>query len=134
MKSMLDSQFYYDVASGGFITKEIHGKIPDDAIPVEPDEHMYLIDQVNNHNKEIVVNDGKLTLQEVVLSDSEAASHVRQERDNLLRNCDWSQLPDVKESTRTLYQSYRQDLRDIPSQEGFPHDIVWPKLSRKGDR
>jgi hypothetical protein len=47
-------------------------------------------------------------------------------RDALLAATDWTQLPDVPEATRNAYVAYRQALRDVPAQEGFPNDIVWP--------
>jgi hypothetical protein len=47
-------------------------------------------------------------------------------RDALLVATDWTQLPDVPEATRNAYTAYRQALRDVPAQEGFPNDIVWP--------
>jgi hypothetical protein len=47
-------------------------------------------------------------------------------RGNLLANSDWTQLPDVPEETRLKWQEYRQALRDITLQEGFPENIIWP--------
>lgn len=51
---------------------------------------------------------------------------VRAERDRRLSETDWTQLPDVPEATRTLWAEYRQALRDIPAQAGFPKRVVWP--------
>ena len=53
-------------------------------------------------------------------------SEIRELRNQLLSECDWTQLSDVSESIRTSYQSYRQDLRDITSQSE-PFSIVWPE-------
>ena len=54
------------------------------------------------------------------------AAQARAKRQQLLVECDWSQLPDVKQELRDAYAGYRQALRDIPDQAGFPHDIEWP--------
>jgi len=54
------------------------------------------------------------------------AAQARAKRQQLLVECDWSQLPDVKQELREAYAGYRQALRDIPEQAGFPHDIEWP--------
>ncbi len=54
------------------------------------------------------------------------AAEARAKRDALLAESDWSQLPDVKEELREAYVGYRQALRDIPDQAGFPHEIEWP--------
>ena len=53
-------------------------------------------------------------------------SEIRELRNQLLSECDWTQLSDVSEIIRTSYQSYRQDLRDISSQLD-PFSIVLPE-------
>ena len=53
-------------------------------------------------------------------------SEIRELRNQLLSECDWTQLGDVSESIKTSYQSYRQNLRDITSQSD-PFSIVWPE-------
>lgn len=53
-------------------------------------------------------------------------SEVRFKRDTLLSESDWTQLPDVPQSIKDLWQPYRQALRDVPQQPGFPMDVVWP--------
>lgn len=50
---------------------------------------------------------------------------VRAQRDMLLTECDWTQLPDVPSSTRAAWISYRQELRDI-TEQADPFSIVWP--------
>ncbi len=52
------------------------------------------------------------------------AEDVRLERDRLLRESDWASLPDVPASEAWL--AYRQALRDVPQQSGFPDDVDWP--------
>ena len=56
--------------------------------------------------------------------DAEAAANVRSERDQKLKDTDWMGMSDVTMSTE--WATYRQALRDIPSQAGFPHTITWP--------
>ena len=49
---------------------------------------------------------------------------VRQERDNILAETDWWATSD---RTMTAEQTaYRQALRDITGQAGFPTNITWP--------
>jgi len=50
---------------------------------------------------------------------------VRQNRDRLLLESDWTQLPDVPLATQEAWRGYRQELRDITLQED-PFNIVWP--------
>ena len=56
------------------------------------------------------------------------AAAARAQRDSLLASTDWTQLPDVPQATREAYAVYRQALRDVPQQDGFPTDIIWPTL------
>ena len=53
-----------------------------------------------------------------------ASHHVRDHRNNLISETDWMALSD---STLTEdWALYRQALRDITSQAGFPYDVEWP--------
>jgi hypothetical protein len=63
------------------------------------------------------------TLQE--RQDQKAAS-IRDDRNKLLQECDWSQSRDISDEIALLWQPYRQQLRDITTQSGFPFEIVWP--------
>lgn len=60
-------------------------------------------------------------------SREELAETVRAERDTRLAATDWTQLPDVPAATRAAWASYRQALRDITNQPGFPTDVRWPE-------
>lgn len=58
-----------------------------------------------------------------------AISKVRAKRNRLLHESDWTQLlNNPLGDSHTLWATYRQQLRDIPQQEGFPLDVVWPTL------
>jgi hypothetical protein len=59
-------------------------------------------------------------------SDEELAIQIRARRDSLLAGTDWTQLPDVPEATRSAWAEYRQALRDVPQQSGFPKSVTWP--------
>ena len=50
---------------------------------------------------------------------------VRKKRDKLLAECDWTQVADVSVD-QTAWATYRQVLRDVPEQAGFPDDVEWP--------
>ena len=50
---------------------------------------------------------------------------IREKRDDLLLETDWTQNPDVPDATKAKWQTYRQALRDIPSQSD-PYNITWP--------
>lgn len=57
---------------------------------------------------------------------AEADSGAKDLRRGLLVGSDWTQLPDIPQATKDLWAPYRQALRDITDQEGYPYDITWP--------
>lgn len=52
-------------------------------------------------------------------------NHVRADRNAKLSASDWTQLADAQVN-KTAWATYRQALRDIPSQAGFPWDVTYP--------
>jgi len=57
-------------------------------------------------------------------ADTRAASQVREQRDARLAETDWMANSDVTMSDD--WATYRQALRDVPAQAGFPTDVTWP--------
>jgi hypothetical protein len=53
------------------------------------------------------------------------AEEIRAERDRLLKASDWTQVADAPVD-QAAWAAYRQALRDVPQQEGFPENVVWP--------
>lgn len=60
-------------------------------------------------------------------SEKNAAAQVRAERDRLISACDWTVLDDAK-TDKQAWATYRQALRDVPEQPGFPYDVIWPAV------
>ena len=58
----------------------------------------------------------------------EAESIVKLTRNQLLMDSDWTQLPDVPLTNKDQWAIYRQQLRDITEQSGYPFNVVWPDL------
>lgn len=54
------------------------------------------------------------------------AQKATMQRNQLLAASDWTQLPDVPLETKEAWATYRQALRDITDQPGYPLDIAWP--------
>jgi hypothetical protein len=52
---------------------------------------------------------------------------IRYKRFQLLSLSDWTQLPDSPVD-QAAWAAYRQELRDVPQQAGFPENVVWPEL------
>lgn len=56
---------------------------------------------------------------------------IRDRRNALLTECDWTQAKDIPDEISNLWLSYRQALRDITEQVGFPFEIQWPQQPKK---
>ncbi len=62
---------------------------------------------------------------EASISEAELAANLRKQRNQLLTESDWTQVAGAPVD-QAAWATYRQALRDIPQQAGFPHDITWP--------
>jgi hypothetical protein len=62
--------------------------------------------------------------------DAEQAKSVRQQRGEKLKDSDWTQVADALLDApvdKAAWATYRQALRDVTGQEGFPWTITWPE-------
>lgn len=83
-----------------------------------------------------VINDSgaKINLSEqreaISLNSEKLAEQIRRKRNILLAQTDWTQLDDspLSEEKKEAYRVYRQTLRDITAQEGFPSSVQFPSL------
>jgi hypothetical protein len=66
------------------------------------------------------------TTQEVNERTARQSEQMRQDRNRRLAASDWTQLSDTPGVTRAAYVQYRQALRDVPQQPGYPWNITWP--------
>ena len=77
-----------------------------------------------------VFTDGETTAAEQetaykAIKDAEQAKSVRQSRSDRLADCDWTQVADSPVD-KAAWATYRQALRDITTQNGFPWTVTWP--------
>lgn len=59
----------------------------------------------------------------------EAEEQVRSKRDSLISDTDYLLMDDypISEEDLAAVKAYRTALRDVPQQEGFPREVVWPE-------
>ena len=64
-----------------------------------------------------------------VPTDEELADRIRRERDEKLEETDFFVIPDYPSDPKDLEEvkTYRQALRDITKQRGFPKEVTWPE-------
>ena len=62
------------------------------------------------------------------ITDSQA-EYVRSVRNERLADCDWTQLADspLDADAKTAWALYRETLRMVPDQPGFPWNVQWPQ-------
>jgi hypothetical protein len=97
-------------------------EVPD---PVVPDDNLYT--SVENP-------DGSYTATPRTAADlaerlAATAFATRSQRDQLLASCDWRVIKafEAGTTTPTDWATYRQALRDVTSQAGFPSAVEWPE-------
>jgi hypothetical protein len=58
---------------------------------------------------------------------------ARSQRDDLIHASDWTQAPDAPLTGNEVvrWRAYRQTLRDVPLQPGFPDVIAWPDVPER---
>ncbi|WP_265822491.1 tail fiber assembly protein [Geovibrio ferrireducens] len=119
----------------GFYHSDIHETIPDGAIELTVEAWETLLAE-QSAGKHILERDGEIIAVDPaeLLTDEEKAAQiaaaVRAERDALLRATDYLIMPDypLDEAISVSVRAYRQALRNITLQTGFPFDIEWPAM------
>lgn len=103
-------------------------------IPVDPPQVDYTKNVIEGEPKFI---DGKyIQVWNIVDASSEEIKQrikdqeitIRAERDQKLEKCDWVIIKNYenKVDVQESWLNYRQQLRDVPTQTGFPWNVIWP--------
>lgn len=87
-----------------YTTYEMRTQLPDGALDTAPDAWAAVIKRADY---------------------AAAAAEVRAERDKRIAATDWTVLGDAK-TAKADWREYRQALRDVPEQAGFPYAVQWP--------
>lgn len=120
----------YSKSTGGFYTKDIHGaNIPSDAVEITEREHVELLDgqsagrliQPNLLGRPALADRPPPTTEQL-------KSAARAKRNKLIADTDFMLIQDYPAPAEQLdaVKAYRQSLRDITAQPGFPSAIDWP--------
>lgn len=123
---------YYSASTGGFYDSVIHGdNMPEDVTEESAWSltHQELLEGQSSGKKISSDESGNPILSDQPEpTDEQLAASVRAKRDQLIAETDYLVMPDYPISTDLLakVKVYRQALRDITIQVGFPYDIDWP--------
>lgn len=120
---------FYSASAGGFLDDAIHSTIPADARPVTAEAHKALIAAACSGS--VITADANGYPQAVAApppEDAELLRQIRSQRDKLLRECDFTQMPDypITAALRGEWRSYRQALRDLPEIATDLASVAWP--------
>lgn len=86
----------------------------ENSIPIEIDD--------NDPRALAIIEMRELAIQQAA---QQQADDIRQDRNALLAASDWAMAPDAT-TDKDAWATYRQALRDVPQQPGFPNSVVWP--------
>lgn len=86
----------------------------ENSVPIELDD--------NDPRALAIIELHELTIQQ---ASQQQADDVRQDRNALLAASDWAMAADAT-TDKAAWATYRQALRDVPQQAGFPSSVVWP--------
>lgn len=116
--------FYSPSKKGFYDTRVGYETLPDDLIDVT-DRYFQILDLINNKNKELLVIDG-----EIIFAEKEVVSltwdDIKERRNALLLESDYTQMPDVSLANKADWATYRQALRDIPQNFSSPAEVIFP--------
>lgn len=117
------------------------GQCSDADVLLQANEGEYVLQGIANQSTQYIVDgtvvdlptkpDGEFynfdyDLYQWVQDTATLAAKIVFERNKLLVNSDWTQLADVPLTNKAEWANYRQELRDIPEQQGYPVNVVWP--------
>ena len=91
---------------------------------VDPPDHDPQLVRVTMGNPTLVDGKWTQTWTQANHPTSDAAFNMQRERDSLLAQTDYLALSDQTLSAEMTI--YRQALRDVPAQSGFPFSVTWP--------
>lgn len=119
----------YSKSTGGFYDPAINAVIPTDAVTITDEHHQALLS--GQAMGQVISSDanGQPILTDVPEQTTEQlAAAARLHRDELIAETDYLVMPDypIDATKLAAVKTYRQALRDISLQVGFPSKITWP--------
>lgn len=94
-----------------------------------PGEKTYRVEEAEQVPEGVEISALRFETGEVIVDTELAATVLREKRTKLLRDTDWTQSLDapISAESREEIRLYRQALRDITEQAGFPLNVTWPE-------
>ena len=101
-------------------------------VPTESHQYKKVVESAPVRNEETGVwmqtwIEEDMNDEEKEAADTEQSIRVRDSRNFKLTDSDYTQMSDYP-GDGSLWLEYRQALRDLPEQSGFPWDVIWPEV------
>lgn len=137
-QTMYESEFRaYQLANGGptwdVTTNEVLDSLGADVVfegpQAQPTRYQFAfrdgVEQIEGkwYTKYAVAD---LDAERIAQKDAEQAKNIRENRDKMLFESDWTQVADAPVD-KEAWAIYRQALRDLPTQAGFPWEMTYPE-------
>ncbi len=117
---------FYSKTTNGFYVEGIHKDMPNDVVAVTDAERKSALAGQEDGGEIRGDAQGKPSVFYAAQPTPAAlATAARAKRDALLATSDWTQVADAPVD-QAAWATYRQALRDVPAQAGFPEAIDWP--------
>ena len=124
--------------SNGFYCDEVHGdNIPRNAVKITDEVYHHVLEEQSKGMMIVPCEiDGVKVVPQPPLTPEQLSEFIRKDRDDLLIELDglvnnplrWSGYSEVY---KTALSDYRKALLDIPQQQGFPTEVVFPTLPKE---
>lgn len=98
-------------------------EVPD---PVRPDDNLFTSVENPDGSWTATPRTADDIAARLTIANTQQAAAVRADRNARLAATDWTQIADSTADKRA-WAAYRQALRDVPSQAGFPQSVTWPQ-------
>ncbi|WP_018609758.1 tail fiber assembly protein [Uliginosibacterium gangwonense] len=131
---MTNSKIYFSASTLGFYDSAINTELPEDAVEISLETRQALMAAQGADSVKIIAADQDglpIAIDPPAPALDVLAAHARAQRDALIAATDYLLMPDYPVSAARLarIKAYRQALRDVTTQAGFPTVIEWPTLS-----
>jgi hypothetical protein len=124
--------------SNGFYCDEVHGdSIPRNAVKITDEVYYHVLEEQSKGMMIVPCEiNGVKVVPQPPLTTEQLSEFIRKDRDDLLIELDglvnnplrWS---GYSEEYKTALSNYRKDLLNIPQQDGFPDNVVFPNLPKE---
>ena len=98
-------------------------EVPD---PVRPDDNLFTSVENPDGSWTATPRTADDIAARLTIANTQQAAAVRADRNGRLAATDWTQIADST-ADKPAWAAYRQALRDVPAQAGFPQSVTWPE-------